>query len=84
GAGSDGLVDAKKDARAFDGDFFRAWTIAGYVIIRNNIIVDAFNGVHFFNQAAESIKDTFCRNVLIEKNWFVRIRDNAIEPEDFA
>ncbi|WP_245496223.1 right-handed parallel beta-helix repeat-containing protein [Rhizobium leguminosarum] len=84
GAGSDGLVDAKNDARAFDGDFFRAWTIAGYVIIRNNIIVDAFNGVHFFNQAAESIKDTFCRNVLIEKNWFVRIRDNAIEPEDFA
>jgi hypothetical protein len=22
-----------------DGDFFRAWTIAGYVILRNNIIV---------------------------------------------
>ncbi|MBY3352781.1 right-handed parallel beta-helix repeat-containing protein [Rhizobium laguerreae] len=84
GSGSDGLVDAENDARALDGDFFRAWTIIGYVIIRNNVIVDAFNGVHFFNEAAESIKDTFCRNVLIENNWFVRVRDNAVEPEDFA
>lgn len=82
--GEDGLVDVDDDARAYDGDFFRAWTIAGYVIIRDNIIVDAFNGVHFFNQAAESIKENFSRNVLIEDNWFVRIRDNAVEPENFA
>lgn len=80
----EGLVDIDNDARAFDGDFFRAWTIAGYVIIRNNIIVDAFNGVHFFNQAGESIKGNFSRNVLIEDNWFVRLRDNAVEPENFA
>jgi hypothetical protein len=80
----EGLVNIDDDARAFDGDFFRAWTIAGYVIIRNNVIVDAFNGVHFFNQAGESIKDNFSRNVLIEDNWFVRIRDNAVEPENFA
>ncbi|KQV33676.1 MULTISPECIES: right-handed parallel beta-helix repeat-containing protein [unclassified Rhizobium] len=77
-------VDIDADHRGFDGDFFRAWTIAGYVIIRNNIIADAFNAVHFFNTAAASIVTDYCRNVLIEGNWFIRIRDNAIEPEDFA
>lgn len=77
-------VNIKTDARALDGDFFRAWTIAGYVILRNNVIADAFNGIHFFNQASESTKTAYCRNVLIEGNWFVRIRDNAIEPEDYA
>ncbi|MBP1861560.1 right-handed parallel beta-helix repeat-containing protein [Rhizobium herbae] len=77
-------VSVNHDARAFDGDFFRAWTIAGYVIIRNNVIIDAFNAIHFFNQAAASTVTNFSRNVLIENNWFVRIRDNAVEPEDFA
>jgi hypothetical protein len=80
----DGPVDPIGDARAYDGDFFRAWTIAGYVIIRDNVITDAFNGVHFFNQASESTKEAFARNVLIEDNWFVRIKDNAVEPENFA
>lgn len=77
-------VDIEHDARAYDGDFFRAWSIAGYVVIRNNIIADAFNGIHFFNQVAESIIDSCSRNVLIEDNWFIRIRDNAIEPEHYA
>ena len=45
-------VDVEKDERGFDGDFFRAWTIAGYVVLRNNVILDAFNGIHFFNDAA--------------------------------
>jgi hypothetical protein len=80
----DGPVAIKTDARAYDGDFFRAWTIAGYVIIRNNIIADAFNGVHLFNQAAVSTETNFARNVVIEDNWFIRVRDNAVEPEDFA
>ncbi len=80
----DGPVEVETDARAYDGDFFRAWTIAGYVIIRNNIITDAFNGVHFFNQASVSTKANFARNVVIEDNWFIRVRDNAVEPEDFA
>lgn len=82
--GTDALVDIEADARAFDGDFFRAWTIPGYVIIRNNCILDAFNGIHFFNQAAESIAEGFSRNVVVQNNWFVRLRDNAIEPEHFA
>ncbi|MGO8095991.1 right-handed parallel beta-helix repeat-containing protein [Rhizobium leguminosarum] len=77
-------VDVEKDERGFDGDFFRAWTIAGYVVLRNNIILDAFNGIHFFNDAADSTVEDFCRNIVIENNWFVRIRDNAIEAEDYA
>lgn len=85
GAGEgDGAVVVETDARAYDGDFFRAWTIAGYVVIRNNIIADAFNGVHFFNQASVSTKANFARNVVVEDNWFIRVRDNAVEPEDCA
>ncbi|MES0883092.1 right-handed parallel beta-helix repeat-containing protein [Roseibium sp. SCP14] len=73
-----------EDARAYDGDFFRAWTIAGYVILRNNCIMDAFNGIHFFNQSPKEIQDRYSKNVLISDNWFVRIRDNAVEPENYA
>lgn len=72
------------DSRAYDGDFFRAWTIAGYVILRNNCIVDAFNGMHFFNQVSKDIWERYSRNVMICGNWFVRIRDNAVEPENYA
>lgn len=85
GAADEGFpVDIDNDARAFDGDFFRAWTIAGYVILRRNVVIDAFNGIHFFNEASRDQVDRHCRNVLIEDNWFVRIRDNAVEPENFA
>lgn len=77
-------VDIDGDARAWDGDFFRAWTIAGYVILRNNCIFDAFNGIHLFNQASKDVQPGLSRHVLIENNWFVRIRDNAVEPEDHA
>ncbi|WP_419911476.1 right-handed parallel beta-helix repeat-containing protein [Hoeflea sp.] len=89
-------VDLKGDYRAWDGDFFRAWDVAGNIIIRNNRISDAFNGIHFFNRidrlapgidAAELEFNNGRRssaNVLIEGNTFTRIRDNAVEPEDFA
>jgi len=72
------------DARAYDGDFFRAWNIAGYAVFRNNCILDAFNGIHFFNTARRDEQEAYSRNVLMEGNWFVRLRDNAIEPEYFA
>ncbi|MCK7614677.1 right-handed parallel beta-helix repeat-containing protein [Roseibium sediminicola] len=72
------------DARAYDGDFFRAWNIAGYAVFRDNCILDAFNGIHFFNTAREDEQEAYSRNILIENNWFVRIRDNAVEPEYFA
>ncbi|WP_368467444.1 right-handed parallel beta-helix repeat-containing protein [Hoeflea sp. TYP-13] len=89
-------VDPKNDYRAYDGDFFRAWDVAGNVVIRNNRISDAFNGIHFFNrldQLAPGVDPSQLKfnggrrasaNILIENNIFTRIRDNAIEPEDYA
>ena len=86
----------KGDQRHLDGDFFRAWNIAGNVTIRDCDIIDAFNGIHFFN-TVDDLSDgenrTMVRfnngrrsafNVLIENNRFVRVRDNCIEPEDHA
>ncbi|KQS76424.1 hypothetical protein ASG58_11415 [Rhizobium sp. Leaf383] len=85
GARQDGFpVDVAKDARGLDGDFFRAWNIAGHVVIRKNVVIDAFNGVHFFSDGATAAENGCSRNVLVEKNWFVRVRDNAVEPETFA
>ena len=94
---TDGIpVDPEGDYRAWDGDFFRAWDVAGNIIIRNNRICDAFNGIHFFNRidhlapGIDAIGLEFnngrraSANVLIEGNTFTRIRDNAIEPEDYA
>ncbi|MEM9107798.1 MAG: right-handed parallel beta-helix repeat-containing protein, partial [Pseudomonadota bacterium] len=89
-------VDPDADYRAWDGDFFRAWDVSGNIVIRNNTISDAFNGIHFFNridQLAPGVNPKSLQynggrrssaNVLIEKNTFTRIRDNAIEPEYFA
>lgn len=89
-------VDVKNDHRHLDGDFFRAWDIAGQVTIRNNLIKDAFNGIHFFNTIDATSSETATPdarynkgrraslNVVVENNRFVRIRDNCIEPEDYA
>ena len=78
-----GVVDIVKDFRHFDGDFFVGWRIAGFVTIRRNLIEDAFNAIHFFNHKTNP-SDLLSVNVLIEQNRFVRIRDNAVEPEDGA
>ena len=89
-----GVIDS--DQRHYDGDFFRAWNIAGNVTIRDCDIKDAFNGIHFFNTEDDISPDTnrsavkfnngrrSASNVLIENNRFVRVRDNCIEPEDHA
>jgi len=89
-------VDVKDDFRLWDGDFFRSWGIAGNVIIRKNLIKDAFNGVHSFNkrdQLAPGVDANsfefnggrqYAANFLIEDNTFVRVRDNIFEPEDYA
>ncbi len=89
-------VNIDKDMRAWDGDFFRAWSIIGNVTLRNNTICDAFNGMHFFNktdQLAPGVNPNNLKfnngrrssaNVLIEGNTFIRIRDNCIEPEAHA
>lgn len=68
------------DARAYDGDFFRAYAIGGGVTIRDNMISDAFNGVHLFNDE-DRPSTNLNRDVWIYRNTFVRIRDNPIEPE---
>ncbi len=93
---SDGGVDQDEDYRAYDGDFFRAWNIAGNVTIRHCNISDAFNAIHFFNQTDELAPGVNSKqlqfnsgrrasvNVLIEHNTFTRVRDNVIEPEDYA
>ncbi|MEL7228286.1 MAG: hypothetical protein AAGK38_00040 [Pseudomonadota bacterium] len=89
-------VDPKRDVRHFDGDFVRCWDIAGDLLVRDNDVEDAFNGVHTFNDVdelapgVEAPATQFNRrrrstaNVLIEDNRFTRIRDNVIEPEDHA
>lgn len=76
----DGVVNFEKDHRHLDGDFFVAWRIAGFVTLRRNLIEDAFNAIHMFNDE-EALSERLNRNVLIEKNRFERIRDNAVEPE---
>ena len=89
-------VDIKNDYRLWDGDFFRAWNIGGNVTITRNTLTDAFNGIHFFNKLDELAPGVdanafqfnggrqYSANVLIEKNTFIRIRDNIFEPEDYA
>lgn len=69
------------DARAFDGDFFRAYGIKGHVTIRDCTISHAFNAIHFFHadQNGQDLEQN--RSVRIYRNRFNFIRDNAIEPE---
>ena len=75
-----GKVNEETDYRHFDGDFFVAWRIAGFVRLRENVVQDAFNAIHLFNFEKDPSRDINL-NVLIENNRFERIRDNAIEPE---
>ena len=70
-----------EDARAYDGDFFRANAIKGDVVIRNNTVEHAFNGIHLFNDEAGRPDTHLNRNVRIYGNTFRYIRDNPVEPE---
>ncbi|AZV77850.1 right-handed parallel beta-helix repeat-containing protein [Parasedimentitalea marina] len=74
-------VDIKNDARAFDGEFFRSFGIAGNVTIANNTIRHAFNGIHMFHSDRDGLDRGENRDVRIHGNTFRYIRDNAIEPE---
>ncbi len=69
------------DARAYDGDFFRAIAIAGDVSIHDNVIENAFNAIHLYNVSLERPDPDLNNNVRIFRNRFRYIRDNAIEPE---
>jgi hypothetical protein len=81
GEGSDGRY------RYFNGAFFGGKGIAGDVVIRGNIVRDAYNGVRL--KAADTGKaisglPRLNANVHIYGNDFIRIRDNPIEPEAYA
>ncbi|MCW2308418.1 right-handed parallel beta-helix repeat-containing protein [Rhodobium gokarnense] len=79
----DGRVSIEEGWRLFDGDFFVGWRIAGFVTLRGNLIEDAFNAIHMFN-FTENPRTDLNLNVVVENNRFVRIRDNAMEPEGAA
>lgn len=76
-------VNVEEDWRLYDGDFFRAFGIAGNIVVRRNLIRNAFNAVHSFGSESGML-DVPCRNVLIGENLFFRIRDNTVEPETGA
>ena len=71
--------------RYFNGGFLAAKKIRGNVIVRRNLIADAYNGIHMkFDDAAPSdptLAPSLNANVYIYENAFVRNRDNPIEPE---
>lgn len=66
--------------KELDGDFFRSWNIKGRVVIRRNLIAQAFNGIHFFAQNKAG-RENLNHDVRICENTFAFIRDNAIEAE---
>ncbi len=84
------------DHRHLDGDFVRAWEIAGDLTVRDNDVCDTFNGIHIFARndrvaAPGTVADapynrfrTSAVNVVIEDNRFTRVRDNVFEPEEHA
>lgn len=74
-------VEPESDWRGLDGDFFRSWGVAGQVVIRHNLIRDAFNAIHCLHHE-DGIEGQGLRNLLVENNFFLRIRDNTIEPEE--
>jgi len=76
-------VDVKHDWRLYDGDFLRTFGIAGNVVVRRCLIRNAFNAIHTFGTETGMLSVP-CRNMLVEDNQFVRIRDNTIEPESGA
>lgn len=69
--------------KEMDGDFFRSFQIKGHVIIRQNFIAQAFNGVHFFACPGDK-PGRYNSNVWIYRNTFTFIRDNAVEAENSA
>jgi hypothetical protein len=83
GEGSDGRY------RYFNGAFVGAKGIEGRVVVRRNLIMDAFNGIRM--KADDATRDSpdldpveTNAHVHVYDNDFVRIRDNPIEPEVYA
>jgi len=80
-----GNIPKINGGRAFDGAFFRTRNIKGNVIVRNNTVRHAANGIHMFNRRrGKSNRNQLNQNIQIYGNRFENIRDNAIEPERMA
>jgi len=62
--------------RPLNGALFGAYNIAGNVLIENNLLERAYNGVRIISEQHGT-----GRNVEIRGNRFRFLRDNAIEPE---
>ncbi|MEM9044072.1 MAG: right-handed parallel beta-helix repeat-containing protein [Pseudomonadota bacterium] len=65
--------------RPLNGALFASVNIAGNVLIENNLIERAYNGIRMISQLPGT-----GRNVEIRGNTFRFIRDNAVEPETKA
>jgi hypothetical protein len=67
--------------RYFNGGFLSARRIVGHVVVSNNRISDAYNGVRMKGDLANPDRNA---HVHIFDNLFLRIRDNPIELEGHA
>ena len=65
--------------RPLNGALFAAYNIAGNVLIEDNLIERAYNGVRIISELPGT-----GRNVEIRRNRFRFLRDNAVEPEGRA
>ncbi len=73
-------IDSKKRRYYYyNGGLFGSYGIPGSVVIRNNLICDAFNGVRMKVKSDQTPSAN--HNVEIRGNTFLRIRDNPVEPE---
>lgn len=66
----------------YNGGLFGSYGIPGSVVVRHNVIEDAFNGVRM--KADKKSADSQNHNVEIYGNRLERIRDNPVEPERAA
>lgn len=73
-----------RDYSFFNGALFASWNIAGGVVVRQNQVSNAFNGIRMDAPRGKKYRDKRNLNVEIYANTFRYIRDNPIEPEATA
>lgn len=78
------IHDRPNPRREFDGDFFRSLDIGGDLIVRQNFIAQAFNGIHLFASKGAAEDGGVNENVFVYRNTFAFIRDSAVEAERYA
>ncbi|MFQ6007160.1 MAG: hypothetical protein ACE5OQ_16850, partial [Woeseia sp.] len=72
------------DYSHFNGALFGSWNIIGSVVVRNNYIENAFNGIRMVAPRGKQYRGKRNLNVEIYGNRFSYIRDNPVEPEATA